>query len=280
MSHLLLLALAVWLGATLWFTTTLTLVNLVDRGARPRLSRAAVARLFREWAAHAALPLLLAPGLRREGPVRLVGPPRGRVPVLLAHGYTMNWSPFSLLAAWLRRRGWQAVWAVNHRPAGAPIPAMAHALGQRVDELRAATGAAQVDIVAHSMGGVIAGWYVNHLDGAPKVRRIVTLGTPWAGTRTHVLTIGREARDLDPAGPVIAGLRPPKVPVTSIWSPQDQIICPSASCALPEGQSICVPDVGHVEMLLHPQIWRLVGAALAAPEPPAPGAPTPAWPPA
>jgi len=44
-------------------------------------------------------------------------------------------------------------------------------------------GVAQVDLVAHSMGGLFSRSAIRVLRGAaPAVRRLVTLGTPWAGS--------------------------------------------------------------------------------------------------
>jgi triacylglycerol lipase len=55
-------------------------------------------------------------------------------------------------------------------------------LAQKVDEVRARTGAAKVDLVGHSMGGLVSRYYVKSLAGASKVDTIITLGTPNYGT--------------------------------------------------------------------------------------------------
>jgi len=44
--------------------------------------------------------------------------------------------------------------------------------------VRETTGAARVDVVAHSLGGLIARYYAQ-TGGAASVRRLVTLGTPY-----------------------------------------------------------------------------------------------------
>jgi pimeloyl-ACP methyl ester carboxylesterase len=41
---------------------------------------------------------------------------------------------------------------------------------------------ARLILICHSMGGLIARWYAEHLDGASRVRRIVTIGTPHRGS--------------------------------------------------------------------------------------------------
>ncbi len=44
------------------------------------------------------------------------------------------------------------------------------------------TGAPRVDLVGHSMGGLVATYLLKALDLGATVRRVVTLGTPHAGT--------------------------------------------------------------------------------------------------
>ncbi|MEV0806737.1 alpha/beta fold hydrolase [Micromonospora sp. NPDC050200] len=51
-----------------------------------------------------------------------------------------------------------------------------------VDQVRASTGAAKVDLVAHSEGGLVSRWYVRFLGGADVVGRYVSLGSPQQGT--------------------------------------------------------------------------------------------------
>ncbi|MFI6169561.1 esterase/lipase family protein [Nocardia sp. NPDC051052] len=51
-----------------------------------------------------------------------------------------------------------------------------------VDRVLAATGAPEVDIVAHSQGGAMANWYTKFNGGADKVKNLVTLGATNHGT--------------------------------------------------------------------------------------------------
>lgn len=44
----------------------------------------------------------------------------------------------------------------------------------------------EVDLVCHSEGGLMARWYVEQLDGADRVRHIVTLGTPNRGLPVRI----------------------------------------------------------------------------------------------
>lgn len=44
---------------------------------------------------------------------------------------------------------------------------------------------AKLVFIAHSMGGLVARWYLNHLGGAALTRKLITLGTPHRGSLTN-----------------------------------------------------------------------------------------------
>jgi pimeloyl-ACP methyl ester carboxylesterase len=115
-------------------------------------------------------------------------------PVLLLHGVggdaTLAWHAVNMggekgLVPYLVERGHRVfalTFAVSHGSSVSHAVHVAHAL-ERVREL---TGAAQVDVVAHSMGGLAARAYLTRVDRLiPRyrndVRRLVLLGTPNLG---------------------------------------------------------------------------------------------------
>jgi triacylglycerol esterase/lipase EstA (alpha/beta hydrolase family) len=63
-----------------------------------------------------------------------------------------------------------------------PIEDSARQLAAFVDQVRAETGAAQVDMVGWSQGGMIPRWYMTHDGGAPAVHELVGLSPPNHGT--------------------------------------------------------------------------------------------------
>ncbi|MBQ1015753.1 alpha/beta fold hydrolase, partial [Micromonospora sp. M51] len=62
------------------------------------------------------------------------------------------------------------------------IPTSARAFATYVNQVRASTGAATVDLVAHSEGGLVSRYYLKRLGGTAAVGRYVSLGTPQYGT--------------------------------------------------------------------------------------------------
>lgn len=69
-----------------------------------------------------------------------------------------------------------------------PVPESAAQLGRFVDLVLKATGAAKVDIVGHSQGGMLPNYYLKFLGGAAKVGRLVGLAPSNHGTTLDGIT--------------------------------------------------------------------------------------------
>jgi triacylglycerol lipase len=101
-------------------------------------------------------------------------------PVVLVNGTFENiYANWSLYAPQLKAEGY-CVFGLNYGGApGSPIQqtnnmrASGLQLSQFVDQVRAATGAAKVDLVGHSQGGLLPLYYINVLGGADKVATMV-----------------------------------------------------------------------------------------------------------
>ncbi|MDP2638508.1 MAG: hypothetical protein Q8P26_05615 [Candidatus Levybacteria bacterium] len=62
-------------------------------------------------------------------------------------------------------------------------------LDQKIDQIKEQTGSQRVDIIAHSMGGLVARNYVSDMEKAVKVRKLFTLGTPHLGSVNSLKTL-------------------------------------------------------------------------------------------
>jgi len=266
---LILLLVALVLATTLLHALVGFAVSAADRGERVRVDAQTVGLLVREACARAVLFLVRPLGLGQPPPVPSAssqatnGAERGRVPVVLVPGHGQNRAALHFLRIFLKSRGWEWVWPVNVASRDSTLADMAAELGRRVDDLCRATGAEQVDVVGHSLGGLVAAWYVHHLEGVTRVRRMVTLGAPWKGTRMAVFSRSKVASEIGVGAPVLDGLAPPPVPTVSVWSPHDNLVVPCDSAA-PEGvEAVCIEGLGHTEMLLSARVFRAVQAALS-----------------
>ena len=191
-------------------------------------------------------------------------------PLLLVPGIHFNRASLRFLVIFLRHRGWRWVWPL-HRPRGRGVTLAGHAahVSAAVRELRDATGAAQVDVVAFSSGGLAVAWGLRHdPELAGQVRRVVTLATPWQGTKLAVFGQSASHREVRYGSPVIEGLWPEESDVVCIWSPDDPVVVPADSAAPPAGDDatdVSIESAGHVELLISARAFRAVQAALERP---------------
>jgi len=235
----------------------------------PRAARA-VGRLvaFGAECGLTALLVFLAPlGMRRP---RVRGPaPGAQRPVVLLHGYAQHSANFLWLARRLRRDGWTHVYSIAHRPIFGDIAGSAERLGATLDEIRRACHAPALDVVAHSMGGLVARAHVRARAGASGVARLITLGTPHQGTEIF----RRLARDpmvaqMRPEADFLRGLAdagpPPAVDCVSIYSADDAIVVPPSAAYWPGAFNIEVRGLGHHGLLFSRRVYDLVRENLAA----------------
>ena len=130
-------------------------------------------------------------------------------PILLVHGMVDNRSIFTVLRRGLRRRGFRRVLAINYSPLTSDVRLAATNLATRVEQICAETGFERIHLIGHSMGGLVARYYVQRLDGDARVHTLVTLGTPHGGTKAARLIPHRLARQLRPDSELVAELCEP-----------------------------------------------------------------------
>ena len=104
-------------------------------------------------------------------------------PILLVHGMVDNRSIFTLLRLGLRRRGFGQIDDDELLDPHRRRPRRRRAARpRRSRRIVAETGYERIHVVGHSMGGLIARYYVTRLGGDERVHTLVTLGTPHHGT--------------------------------------------------------------------------------------------------
>lgn len=102
-----------------------------------------------------------------------------RVPILFIHGVNGSAANFDAMRARFEARGWPASHLVARTfddPAWGCNVDNAATIATWVEELKATTGAAQIDLVAHSMGTLSSRYFVKNLEGTASTRTYVTLG--------------------------------------------------------------------------------------------------------
>lgn len=179
----------------------------------------------------------------------------GLPPVLMLHGYGANsgfWKPFAALLD--AQRISHA--AIDLEPVLGSIDDYAALVDAEVDALLQASGASQVILLCHSMGGLAARAWMRR-QGHERVARVITLGTPHAGTLLAIYGVGENAAQMlnsdgrpgewlaQLASTESEGLRALFV---SIGTRHDNIVAPQSSSILPGATNIVVDLVGHVAL--------------------------------
>lgn len=105
--------------------------------------------------------------------------PAARVPILFIHGVNGAASNFDAMVARFQAQGWPTSHLMARTfddPAWGCNVDNAATIATWVSELQAATGATQVDVVAHSMGTLSSRYFMKNLQGTATTRTYVTLG--------------------------------------------------------------------------------------------------------
>lgn len=190
-------------------------------------------------------------------PQRAAGAPGPRG-VVLVHGFLCNrgfWTPWLPL---LRARG-HAFVAVTLEPAFGSIDDYCGAIDAAVRQVEQATGRAPV-IVGHSMGGLAArAWLRAMPDGAARVHRVVTLGSPHGGTWPACGSRSTNGRQMRLDGPWVRALRAQEPAGRAAgfvcwYSNCDNVVYPPATAMLDGADNRFIEGVAHVEMAFHPRV--------------------------
>jgi triacylglycerol esterase/lipase EstA (alpha/beta hydrolase family) len=225
--------------------------------------RAVRGAIVREGLALLAHGVLLPFG--RRGAAAPTERRRDQRTVVFVHGLGANAGGLLPLRAWLRLHGHRQQYVFGYRSRGS-LEALALRLKHELDDH---VRGGRIDVVAHSMGGLVARVFVQALGGARRVDRLITLGTPHRGSHAATFIPTPLVRQLLPDGPFIRHLNslpePRGVRVTSIVAGRDLLIQPVDSARCPFGDSVRFEDLGHVELLFRPQVFGAVLAALEAP---------------
>lgn len=207
-----------------------------------------------EWGSFVANFVVLAPFEKLwMGPDRL-RPSVERPPLLLVHGYGCSRAAWWWLRQRLEARGW-VVATINLEPIYTDIEHYVESLTQRIDEVLAATGAARLILIGHSMGGLVVRAYMRRY-GAEKIARIVTLGTPYGGSALARIGFGANGRQMVPGNNWLTRLAEEalRVETTTIFSPHDNYVMPQKNLELGGAQRRALDGLGHLAMLYSPRV--------------------------
>jgi triacylglycerol lipase len=178
-------------------------------------------------------------------------------PILLVHGIVDNHSIFTVMDRALRRRGFQTISTYDYGLLTRDVRAAAELLGDEIGKVAADTGYQRIHVIGHSLGGLIARYYVQRLGGDAAVHTLVTLGTPHLGTQlARAVPMLPLVRQLTPGSEVIRELAEPAAGCATRFiafhSDLDHLVVPHRNARLKHPdlnvRNIAVRGVGHMSM--------------------------------
>jgi pimeloyl-ACP methyl ester carboxylesterase len=188
--------------------------------------------------------------------------------VLFVHGLGGHRGNFIPMLGYFWWEGSNRTYAVGFEER-ASLQAMAEELRSLIAEVAQVndlSGERTVDLVAHSMGGLVCRIALEDQETRARIRKLITLGTPHAGTHVARFLTTQSALALRPDSDLLERLDaqlpwagPPTWPeATTYWSRADIVVLPPEAARLDGASSPEQEGMTHYGYLLHPAGWRAV----------------------
>ncbi len=189
-------------------------------------------------------------------------------PVVLVPGFSgQDWVYWNVFRRRLERDGFP-VFTVTFPGLGLQdIPSSGDRLETRIQEIREATGAEEVHLVGHSLGGLVIREVVQKRGVQEPVATCATLGTPHQGTLTSLVAIVRPAcRQMIPGCSYLRELNdtPLDVPFVNVYASPDGLVVPYGNARLPGADNHRIRLGGHWGLLLRQAAYRPIVDTLTA----------------
>ncbi|MFP8834942.1 esterase/lipase family protein [Hydrogenophaga sp. XSHU_21] len=193
-------------------------------------------------------------------------------PAVLIHGFVCNrgfWLP------WMERMTRMGIaWtSVNLEPVFGSIDDYPDQIEDAVRRAEALSPAKPV-LICHSMGGLAArAWLAADPRRRERVSKVITIGSPHAGTWLARFGHSPNGRQMRPGGPWLESLsarehalRPQDTYAGFVcWvSTTDNIVFPASTATLPGADNRLIRGAGHVDLAFHPGVMAESLAMLAS----------------
>lgn len=182
----------------------------------------------------------------------------GDQPIVLVHGFmdTTSTPWWSYIHGYLQEAGYKE--SELHYLSFEKVPFLnfhspvsnAEYLKEKVEEVSEKSGK-EVDIIAHSLGGIVARIYVEKMDGAQYVDDLITLGSPHQGTYySYIWYMYPGARDTVPSSKLLQQLNDGDlaegVEYTAVWGSLDWAYLRDNGSKLPRQELVSIEESRNV----------------------------------
>ena len=202
----------------------------------------------------------------------LPGPPEDAEgpTVVLIHGIYHNASAWTYYRWRLRRRGYGRICVFSYGSRNTTFWQIYGDFERWMTGVERDCRGNPVVLVGHSLGGLLAKTYAGKRGGDSAIRRVITIGSPFKGSKMAVLGLGQLAASLRYQGPLVRELETilpaTELPCVAFYSPVDNMALPWESMMPPKGwkQERTVP-LCHTGPLYHGPtfdrvLWYMDGA--------------------
>ncbi|MDP9178464.1 MAG: Ig-like domain-containing protein [Gemmatimonadota bacterium] len=185
-------------------------------------------------------------------------------PVILVHGFQSSGAIWGTMVGWFVSDGWpmSQMYAVSY-DSNQSNATIAGQLRTTVETVLASTGAARVDVVTHSMGGLSSRYLLKNLGGDSGTDAWVSLAGPNHGTTTANLCGSVPCLEMRPGSAFLtelnAGDETPGTPrYATWWSACDQVTTPQQSVVLAGATNTQTACLQHSQLYVDATVYQQV----------------------
>ena len=187
-------------------------------------------------------------------------------PVLFVHGWNGSASNWNTMKARFEKDGYpsSSLLAYTYNTSQSNKTTAETEVKARVEQLLKSTGAAKVDIIAHSMGSLNSRWYLKFVSGGQeKVDDWVSLGGPNHGTSLAGICFGTSCTEMRTGSTFLNELNagdetPGAVNYGTWWSPCDEFINPDESVILSGATNTKTACISHLALVSDETVYKQV----------------------
>ena len=187
-------------------------------------------------------------------------------PILFVHGWSGSSSNWSTMIGRFEKDGYakSQLRAYSYNTSQSNKTTAETIVKSEVEKLKKETGAAKVDIVAHSMGSLNSRWYIKFVAGGEaNVDDWVSLGGPNHGTSAANICFSTSCVEMRIGSTFLSELNagdetPGAVNYGTWWSPCDEIINPDSSVALSGATNTKTACMSHSALMSDATVYGQV----------------------
>jgi predicted alpha/beta hydrolase family esterase len=189
------------------------------------------------------------------------------LPILLVHGYLQNQSDWLWFKArLLKTPNIGPIYSLNLYSPFDSIAKYAEKLKEEIADIRAETKQDKIILIGHSMGGLVSSYYSEFIAKPGEVAKVITLGSPFQGTRLAALGYGENVKEMSPNSSFLQHLtnrmQHSSIDYHYIASQIDNMIVPWQAAIPanknPKNQELILEDHGHLRILISPKVVQQV----------------------